>query len=404
MKKNEYIALAVLGAMATGFGVSLPFAESFAGGLCASMTMAGLVGGLADWFAVNAIFTKPLGISFKTNLIIANRTRLADGVGKMVAEELLSPQTVEEFLTKRDLATMAVLGFDRMDGRRYLRQYLTRLAEYILAKVDHSAVARCVGDAVREVLQSNDWQGDLCVAIDMAVKEGRLEQAGEVLLTELARMAESREVYVVLEEVSVDALAVYERGATGRQFVHSMMDLSPARCAALIQSGLIARLEAEKDAKRGAYWLGRALSLAVARMDMAVLEQGVQWVEASIERWLADMQDQVRTAPEAVGWLSALERYIRDEIDSLILDRAKNEAFNRRARAVIGEFLSSHQEKLARLAVRGVEQLSDRELTGFLRAKVGHDLQMIRVNGSLVGALVGGGLYLVRCACKAVML
>lgn len=404
MRKNEHIVLIVLGAMAVGFGVSLPFAHSFAGGLCASATMAGLIGGLADWFAVSAIFTKPLGISFKTDLIVANRERLAQGVGKMVGEELLSPQAVDGFLAKRDLATMAVLLFDRMNGKRYLRYYLTQIAERMLAAVDIEVVAHLAGDAVRKVGQTVPWRDRIREVIDELADSDELKRAGAVCLREVRRIAESEQVYTAFVEVSSEALAVYERDSAGRQMACRMMDLSPERCGETVRQALVTYLTAEEKAQHGAYWLGRALSLAVMQSDDRTILQGAQWAESYIKDRLEEMRQTVRTSPESVGWLTEIIRYAQGEVDALILDRKKNEAFNRRVRAGVVTFLSSHQSALSHLAERGVAGLSDRELTGFLRAKVGHDLQMIRVNGSLVGALVGAGLYLVRYACKAVML
>ena len=124
MKKNEHIALTVLGGSAVLLAASLPYAGTFVGGLCASATLAGVIGGLADWFAVSAIFTKPLGVSFKTDLIVNNRHRLEQGVGRMVSEELLTAESVESFLKKYDLGAMAVTLYDKMNGEKYLREQL----------------------------------------------------------------------------------------------------------------------------------------------------------------------------------------------------------------------------------------------------------------------------------------
>lgn len=404
MKKNEHIALAVLGIMAAGFGVSLPWVHTFAGGLCASASLAGLIGGLADWFAVSAIFTKPLGISFKTDMIVRNRDRLAKGVGKMVGEELLSPQSVEGFLAKRDLATMAVLLFDRIDGRRYLRRFLTQALEHILTALDDKAIARVCTDALRTVLMTRCWQGRLCEAIESAADSGKLTQAGQVLLCQVRQAVESDEMIAILEETASKVLAAYECDSPGRRFVHSMIDLSPARCAKMVQGAILVRLQEEAQAERGGYWLGRGLCLALDSIDEERIEEGIGQAELLVQKWLSDTREAVRVAPESVVWLETLARYAENAIDDLILDREKNESFNRFARARIGQFLSVHQTSLSLLAMRGVERLSDRELTGFLKAKVGHDLQMIRVNGSLVGAAVGAGLYLVRYLCKAVMI
>lgn len=403
MKEKEHIALAVLGVTTIGFGASLPFAQTFAGGLCAAASLAGLIGGLADWFAVSAIFGRPLGISFKTDLIVNNRDRLADGIGKMVGEELLAAQSVEAFLAKRDLATMTVVFFDRMDGKRYLRQYLAQVADRALVQVDIDAVVRMVGDAVRGALHSSDWRGAMRMAVGEMSCQGRADKAGQALLAELRRIVGEDAVYTLLLAVATEAISSYECDSAGRQFVHNMIDLSPERCAHMVQDKIADYLRQEEEAGRGAYWLERGLVVAIDSADDAMIASVADHVERCVKDWLIEMKQEVHTSPQEVAWLSAVVRYIEDEIDALILDREKNEAFNHRVRKAICGFLAAHQEELSSLASRGVARLSDEELTGFLRAKVGHDLQMIRVNGSLVGALVGAGLYLLRYVCKAVM-
>lgn len=404
MRKNGHIALAVLCVSAVVLAASVPFVHTFAGGLCASGALAGLIGGLADWFAVSAIFTKPLGIGFKTNLIVANRDRLARGVGKMVGEELLTSESVESFLAKRDLATMAVVMFDRLDGRRYLRAYVTQAVVRVLSEMDVDALARLVGDALRKGLPSVDWRVGAREAVRAMAAEGRLDVIGRAFYDEVCRIAESDKLYVASVAIAEEALRAYEQDSAGRQFVHSMMDLSPERCGQMAVRAVSSYLASGDACCRGSAWLERAVLLVIEHIDDCVIEAGSEKVELALRQYLADMREAVVAMPEEVGWLNRLIRYAEDAIDGLILNREQNESFNRSVRAMIVTFLTEHQAELSRLAESGVNRLSDRELTGFLRAKVGHDLQMIRVNGSLVGALVGVGLYLLRYAYKAVVL
>ncbi len=69
---NKHKATITLGLVALGFVASHPFAHTFAGGLLASGFSAAMVGGLADWFAVSALFRRPLGIPFRTEIIPRN--------------------------------------------------------------------------------------------------------------------------------------------------------------------------------------------------------------------------------------------------------------------------------------------------------------------------------------------
>jgi uncharacterized membrane-anchored protein YjiN (DUF445 family) len=85
------MALAVLLAAVLLAIASFPFRASVWGGWILAIAEAGIVGGLADWFAVTAIFRRPLGLPIPhTALIPANRELMAERVGTMVGDRVLS--------------------------------------------------------------------------------------------------------------------------------------------------------------------------------------------------------------------------------------------------------------------------------------------------------------------------
>jgi uncharacterized membrane-anchored protein YjiN (DUF445 family) len=405
MKKNEHIALTVLGGSAVLLAASLPYAGTFVGGLCASATLAGVIGGLADWFAVSAIFTKPLGVSFKTDLIVNNRHRLEQGVGRMVSEELLTAESVESFLKKYDLGAMAVTLYDKMNGEKYLREQLAGASRKVFTMIDEEAVLALVRSAVQSGAGSVDWRAVLAGASAELAKDGHLDEAGRVLLAEARRIAESQELYGILRTVASDALHAYESGGTGRQFLHSMMDLSPERCADLVRAKLVERIAEEEAMGRGAKHFAYILSWGIGSLPADKLPNMMADAAADkVRAWLDETRRALDESPESVTWLAKLAERIGREVDSLLLDDERNAWFNQKMRELVCQGLAEHKDKLATLAENGVKNMPDEMLTGMLKEKVGHDLQMIRVNGSLVGALAGAMLYLLRYAWKAVAL
>jgi len=395
----------VLGASAALLAGSLPYAGTFVGGLCASASLAGVIGGLADWFAVSAIFTKPLGVSFKTDLIVNNRHRLEQGVGRMVSEELLTAESVESFLKKYDLGAMVVTLYDKMNGKRYLHEQLLAASHKLLSMVDEEAVAALVRLAVRNSAGTVDWRAVLSASSANLAESGQLDDAGRILLAEARRIAESQEMYDILRTVAADALHAYESGGSGRQFLHNMMDLSPERCAALVQAKLVERVAEEEAMDSGAKWLGHLLSWGAGSLDTDKLPNMMaDMASDKVRAWIADAKQTLEQSPETVLWLTKLTERIDAEIDSLLLDDARNAWFNQKMRELVCQTLAKHKDTLASLAESGVRNMPDETLTGMLKEKVGHDLQMIRVNGSLVGALAGAVLYLLRYAWKAVAL
>ena len=90
-RHQRRLALTVLLAAAGLAGLAAPFRARWWGGWILAIAEAGVVGGLADWFAVTALFRRPLGRRIPhTALIPANWTRMAERVGRMVGDQVLT--------------------------------------------------------------------------------------------------------------------------------------------------------------------------------------------------------------------------------------------------------------------------------------------------------------------------
>ena len=88
-KKNK--ANLALGISAAGFvGTLAAGGSGFAAGLFHHGFLAATIGGLADWFAVTALFRKPLGISYRTDVLRRNRKRIMDAIVTFASDDLLS--------------------------------------------------------------------------------------------------------------------------------------------------------------------------------------------------------------------------------------------------------------------------------------------------------------------------
>ena len=88
--KRSQIANYILAAAAIILLLAYPFQDFFWGGLLTHLAGAALIGGLADWYAVTALFRRPLGISFKTALIPNSKERIAEMARHMIESEILT--------------------------------------------------------------------------------------------------------------------------------------------------------------------------------------------------------------------------------------------------------------------------------------------------------------------------
>lgn len=385
----------------------------FLGGLILAFGEAALVGGLADWFAVRALFGHPLGIRIfpHTALIPRNRARITREISNLVQNEWL---TKEMMLTRIDafdfvgdglLSLVAALKPKlRPVLRTIARQALTEasprdLAGFLTQAATHSLDARRVAPFLAEVLHRvrdggwldpvlrevvrrfQHWAGspENRQTIHRHLKEAAgsycrrsvwknltysvaewsggidLEDASTLLQEQASRFAEEQLADdSSLQQVVRDGLAQLEqRLRDDPDFVDRVRGfIREAADSGLLASAVGPFLVAlQTEGLR-----------AVEAEDSAVLA----WVEARLEEWLARLTED----PEA---------------------RARVNAWCRRmAHALI----EKHHSLIGAMVEDRLSRFSDDNLVSMIQDKVGEDLNWIRINGSLVGGFVGVLIYL----------
>ena len=121
------------------------------------------VGGLADWFAVSALFHRiPIpGLSRHTNIVVNSRHRLTDGIVDMVQTQWLSPAAIRERLASVQLADTLLALLEqpahRLRAQRIIRHLLLRLTD----SLDSPALARFIDVQLRARLPEADWSRPL---------------------------------------------------------------------------------------------------------------------------------------------------------------------------------------------------------------------------------------------------
>ena len=115
MKGQRRLALGVLLGAAGLAMAAVPVRATWWGGWILAIAEAGIVGGLADWFAVTAIFRRPLGLPIPhTGLIPRNWELMAERVGVMVGGRVLTKEYVRDVIARVDLADLIARGAERV--------------------------------------------------------------------------------------------------------------------------------------------------------------------------------------------------------------------------------------------------------------------------------------------------
>lgn len=398
------LALAVVGKL-----MELSWGLPFLGGLVAAFGEAALVGGLADWFAVRALFAHPFGIPFPHTAIIPNnRKRLTAEIRKLVVNEWLP----------RDVLARKVSGFDFV-GRGFLpllptlrpqlRELLRTALGEALRSVEPRAVAGWLTRGVSGRIEPGQIAPWLAEMVRRAREQGwlepvlrevvwRLEQwaaapaCRKFIRQRLDRAATSyrerdgwKDLLMTLGEISGGVDLDEASSAVQmelRRFASEQM-ASGSHMQTMLQDGLAhieGRLRGDPEflaSITAAVGGGESAPAILARVLSSLRDEALRQVEAEHSPWLDLALGQID------GWMTRLQE------DAVLRGRV-----NEWCRNLAVAQIDQHHALIGVLVEEQMNRLSDAAMTELIEKRVGEDLNWIRLNGTFVGGLIGVALYL----------
>ena len=429
-RNNTKLANLTLGGIALGFLLSYPFQAGFVGGLIASGCRAGMIGGLADWFAVTALFRRPLGIRpgkiIRTEIIPQNRERIFTALADMVQDELLSQDTLRSKLAALDFPEMLV----RFLRAPEVKETAAGLVRDLAGSVDNVLLKKQLSDAVFALLREERLSSEMPIALaeiaEFSLRQGKAEPLLQAVCEAFEEYTEQPEVKTALMETIEAALCRYgEESFMRKMVVKSLPD--PSVLAHIIQEKLKMVLRDGSAARQLNEYFLRAVSGLKTDPD---LQERVRSVVFSLIRQKLTAADDLQNEWKMIGrkyrqdeqdipeqelrqdgmnlseteeagspaWLEQLAEKGLENWDVHLEGFAGDDSLRRKAadqiRSFIEKQISFRHESIGRMVRDGLAPLTDDKLVELLEDKAGNDLQMIRINGSLVGGLAGMLIYL----------
>ncbi len=401
--QKKYKATLALSVSVIGTLAVLPMVgSSFFWDLLEAAFLASTVGGLADWFAVTAIFRKPLGISYRTDILRRNRTRIMQALVDYAANDLLSAANIMAVARKIDMAQMFVAYLEERGGRERIKDISFAVLLRAAETMDAAHVAERIWPAIRESFKSFPLEKFLLRFFDMLAEETNSARILHVALRAVRRTLHDAKMQEVLLENIRELRERYERQASLRATVIQAMDLSDERLREIavrhMDAYISSMLKGEGEAYERLAAEFRSLLHSLGKNDS--LKQAIaKWKETSFER--IDLSEQFalwleRNAKgETPFWREPFFLLVDGKIDEFI----KRKSLQRRADAMFKNLLeaelSDHHAFITQMVKARLEDFSDDELIAFVESRVDDDLQMIRINGSVVGAMAGMALFLI---------
>ncbi|OQM77670.1 DUF445 domain-containing protein [Manganibacter manganicus] len=399
LRRTKIVAAGALGLCAALFIAAKILEGRYPGlGFVAAFAEAAIIGGLADWYAVVALFKRPLGLPIPhTAIIPANRDRIADNLGRFIEINFLAPGPVREKLEEVDFAVLVADWLTDEKRSAGLSRFVARLVPQMLTAVEQSGLSDFVAARMRAQIEKvqvaplaaellstftderrhqmlfdefikvigrflNDEQA--LTAMRDKVREElpslfNLFRADAYLLKKIVASASS-----LLEEVYADPVHPMRREFDHfvRRFVEKLKTSEEyARRAELLKRDFMARPEFTGLA--GTMW----------ESLRQFIEQDAAASDSTIRRQMTGMFVEI-------GKQLTADPQIRDDM---------NQGFV----VALGSFVENQKSGVSKFIADQVKSWDFAQLTRLIEINVGRDLQYIRFNGMIVGGLAGIVLY-----------
>ena len=373
---------------------------------------AGVVGGLADWYAITVLFRNPFGkmpipkfLRDHTEIIPRNKDRIAESMGRFVQENFLSPQVVEKSLHSTDLSLAVGKWLANPQNNAQVTQVIQQTVPKIFEFVGQEQIGRFI--------QSNSVQW--------------------IRNTQVNHLASEMLRAVIENDFHQDVLQ------RGLDLAHDWMLRHPEKSRELTRR-LFKELGVWKLAK-GASWIGidvqqRTVDSLLQRVESMLADPDHPWrqkIEDAGQQLMLQLADNNSSAslrlnntkntlldsPPVLNFISGavviLCNAIKEDLqkpdsgiaqnlrvaiqqvgENIIANTAVRQLLNEKMSTIAVNLSDQYSEKVIRFISERIHEWDSREMIGKIENEVGGDLHMIRVNGVVVGAFIGLGLGIIR--------
>jgi len=399
LRRVKRLATLVLAGTLTLFVVAklfLPIHPAF--GFVAAFAEAATIGGLADWYAVVALFRRPLGLPIPhTAIIQANQQRIADKLGEFIEVHFLEPAPVEAKLQQIDFGSFIADWLRERKRSGDLARFALRLLPEAISATDTSGLIGFINRRFAAQLQTIDLAPLAAGTLRTFVAEGRHQALfDDILRTAHQSLTEPNTMSMIREKVRAELPTLLKLYRTDKFLVNKMV----ASVTAFFEEvradpkhpfrsefdrtvlSFVDRLGTDKTYVDRIDGLKRDL---LARPEVAELVRAIwsntrNFLERSASGESQLLQQHLTGMFVKAGEALAADSELRTEI---------NQGFV----TVLRSFIADQKRGVSSFISDQVKAWDMGQLISLIEINVGRDLQYIRFNGSLIGGLAGLALY-----------
>lgn len=355
---------------------------------------AAMVGALADWFAVTALFHYPLGIQIPhTNLIENRKKDIADNLGHFVVDNFLSTSTIRPYIYRIEVTKNIANWFLIDKNKQRVSDEIRKIIVSYLLSTNDKAITRFLSEKISDFTPKIPANKLFSQAIFYLYEHRWQDKILTYLLNQIDKyLAQNK--HLIQDKVQFALLPDFVNALLSQKITEGLQDF----ITEIIQNPTHA-IRKEIDQKIVSFT--KELSYS-PQWEQSLSELKNQWLsKENLQPHITNLWFFIKTQ-----LLEDLEKQQNSNIDiflnknidklasSLANDFSKQQQIDRWIQKNIYQFVLRNKSQVNTLISNTIGNWHGRELSEKLELEVGKDLQFIRINGTLVGGLVGLIIYI----------
>jgi len=398
MKRRATFALVVCLAIliaAKAFEKDYPFLA-----YVAAMAEAATIGGIADWYAVVALFRRPMGLPIPhTAIIPKNQHRIGDNLGRFIERNFLERETINTKLQEIDFAGEMAGWLSTPEKAQELSRFIAKLVPKLLDAVDQTGMRSFAAQRITSQLEKTEVAPIAARVLDSFVNDGRHQKLLNDLIAALHKfLNDERALETIREKVHeelpslfnffrADTLILQRLVKAGSALLDDVKKDPNHELRDEFEVFLQDYVKRIKKSKRFAKRAEKIKTDLLARPEIADIAQRL-W--NSLKTYLSeDVKKQDSTTVERlsaafvdIGQTLSKETALREEINSEMV-------------RILAGLIEHQKSGVATFISEQVKKWDFDQLTVLIEANIGRDLQFIRFNGMVIGGLAGLVLHMI---------
>ncbi|WP_144377435.1 DUF445 domain-containing protein [Mesorhizobium amorphae] len=402
LRRTKFVAAAALALCVVVFAVSKSLEGSYPWlAFIAAFAEAATIGGLADWYAVVALFKRPLGLPIPhTAIIPENQTRIADNLGRFIEVNFLAPGPVREKLNEVDFASLVADWLADEERAAGLSRFVVRLVPQTLGAIEQSGLRGFVTQRMLEQMEKVQVAPLAAELLEAFTEDRRHQKLFDEFTRVIGRFLNDEQALATMREkireelpslfnlFRADAYLLKKIVASAGSLLeevradpdHPMREEFDRFVAKFID-----RLRQSKEYARRAERLKRGF---LARPEIRDLAHDM-W--DSLRRFI----EQDAVAENSMIWQHLTGMFI--EVGRHLAGDPQIRAdMNQGFVVALASFVESQKSGVSKFIADQVKRWDLAQLTRLIEMNIGRDLQYIRFNGMIIGGLAGLALYTVE--------